>query len=74
MPIKRLDKPRKPTGTLPVALPDAHFVAVDATDQSILRDLNVTHFDGAAVVIGEDMETTLSVSSHTLCLVARCIG
>ncbi len=36
--------------------PNAHLVAADATDDSVLRDLNVAQFDGAAVVIGENME------------------
>ena len=33
--------------------PNAQLVAADATDESVLRDLNVGHFDAAAVVIGE---------------------
>jgi trk/ktr system potassium uptake protein len=41
---------------LAAELPDAHLVVADATDESVLRDLNVAHFDGAAVVIGENME------------------
>ncbi len=32
--------------------PDAQRVTADATDESVLRDLNVCQFDGAAVVIG----------------------
>jgi trk system potassium uptake protein TrkA len=36
--------------------PDAHLVAADATDESVLHDLNIGQFDGAAVVIGENME------------------
>ncbi len=36
--------------------PNVHLVAADATDDSVLRDLNVAQFDGAAVVIGENME------------------
>src|SRR5215213_7630696 len=44
--------------------PDAHFVVADATDQSILRDLNVFHFDGAAVVIGEDMEASILATAN----------
>ena len=38
------------------AYPQAHLVTADATEESVLRDLNVAHFDGAAVVIGEDKE------------------
>ena len=35
-------------------LPNIHFVAADATDEDVLRGLNVEHFDAAAVVIGEN--------------------
>lgn len=41
---------------LSAAYPRAHLVAADATEESVLRDLNVAGFDGAAVVIGENME------------------
>ena len=44
--------------------PDAHFVAADATDQSILRDLNVAHFEAAAVVIGENMEASILATAN----------
>lgn len=39
--------------------PNAHLVAADATDESVLRDLNVAQFDGAAVVIGENLEASI---------------
>jgi len=39
--------------------PNAHLIAADATDESVLRDLNVDQFDGAAVVIGENMEASI---------------
>jgi trk system potassium uptake protein len=39
--------------------PHAHLVAVDATDGAVLHDLNVGHFDAAAVVIGKNMEASL---------------
>jgi trk system potassium uptake protein len=35
-------------------LPNAHLVAADATDEDVLRGLNVESFDSAAVVIGEN--------------------
>ncbi len=35
-------------------LPNAHLVAADATDEDVLRGLNVEGFDAAAVVIGEN--------------------
>lgn len=42
--------------------PDAHLIVADATDQSVLRDLDVAHFDGAAVVIGENIEASILVT------------
>ncbi len=36
-------------------LPHAHLVAADASDESVLRDLGVQNFDGAAVVIGQNI-------------------
>ena len=44
--------------------PGAHLVAADATDESVLRDLNVGHFDGAAVVIGENMEASILATAN----------
>jgi len=44
--------------------PNAHLVAADATDESVLRDLNVGHFDAAAVVIGEDMEASILATAN----------
>ena len=35
-------------------LPNVHLVAADATDEDVLRGLNVQDFDAAAVVIGEN--------------------
>ncbi|CAA9384785.1 MAG: Trk system potassium uptake protein TrkA [uncultured Rubrobacteraceae bacterium] len=35
-------------------LPNVHLVAADATDEDVLRGLDVEHFDAAAVVIGEN--------------------
>ena len=35
-------------------LPNVHLVAADATDEDVLRGLNVDNFDAAAVVIGEN--------------------
>jgi trk system potassium uptake protein TrkA len=37
-------------------LPNVHLVAADATDEDVLRDLNLEQFDAAAVVIGENVE------------------
>jgi trk/ktr system potassium uptake protein len=44
--------------------PQAHLVAADATDESVLRDLNVSQFDGAAVVIGENMEAGILATAN----------
>ncbi len=44
--------------------PNAHLVAADATDDSVLRDLNVANFDGAAVVIGEAMEAGILATAN----------
>lgn len=44
--------------------PNAHLIAADATDESVLRDLNVGQFDGAAVVIGEDMEAGILATAN----------
>jgi trk system potassium uptake protein TrkA len=47
---------------LSIELPDAHLVAADATEPMVLRDLGLEHFDGAAVVIGEDIEASVLVT------------
>jgi trk system potassium uptake protein TrkA len=44
--------------------PNAHLVAADATDEDVLRDLNVGHFDAGAVVIGENMEASILASAN----------
>ncbi|HET6885326.1 MAG TPA: TrkA family potassium uptake protein [Rubrobacteraceae bacterium] len=44
--------------------PHAHLVVADATEESVLRDLNVAHFDGAAVVIGENMEAGILATAN----------
>jgi trk system potassium uptake protein TrkA len=44
--------------------PRAHLVAADATEESVLRDLNVGEFDGAAVVIGENMEAGILATAN----------
>jgi trk system potassium uptake protein TrkA len=44
--------------------PQAHLVTADATEESVLRDLNVGQFDGAAVVIGENMEAGILATAN----------
>jgi trk system potassium uptake protein len=46
------------------AYPRAHLFAADATEESVLRDLDVGNFDGAAVVIGEDMEAGILATAN----------
>lgn len=43
-------------------LPDVHLVAADATENSVLRDLGLEHFDAAAVVIGENVQASILVT------------
>jgi trk system potassium uptake protein TrkA len=49
---------------LSAKFPDAHLVVADATDESVLHDLNVAQFDGAAVVIGENMEAGILATAN----------
>jgi len=43
-------------------LPGASLIAADATEDSILRDLGLDRFDGAAVVIGESIQSSVLVT------------
>jgi trk system potassium uptake protein TrkA len=49
---------------LSAEFPGAHLVAADATEEPVLRDLNVGHFDGGAVVIGENMEAGILATAN----------
>lgn len=40
-------------------VPGANLVTADACDEVVLRDLNLAHFDVAAVVIGENIEASI---------------
>ena len=44
--------------------PNVHLVAADATDEAVLEGLNVGQFDGAAVVIGENMEAGILATAN----------
>jgi trk system potassium uptake protein TrkA len=44
--------------------PNAHLIAADATEESVLQDLNVGQFDGAAVAIGEDVEASILATAN----------
>jgi len=43
-------------------LPGASLIAADATEDSVLRDLGLDRFDGAAVVIGESIQSSVLVT------------
>jgi trk system potassium uptake protein TrkA len=43
-------------------LPGASLIAADATEDSVLRDLGLEQFDGAAVVIGESIQDSVLVT------------
>ena len=43
-------------------LPGASLIAADATEDSVLRDLGLEQFDGAAVVIGESIQGSVLVT------------
>ena len=47
---------------LSLELPTAHLIAADATEGTVLRDLGLEHFDGAAVVIGENIQASVLVT------------
>jgi trk/ktr system potassium uptake protein len=49
---------------LSAEFPGAHLVAADATEESVLHDLNVGQFDAAAVVIGENMEAGILATAN----------
>ena len=42
--------------------PGASLIAADATEDSVLRDLGLDQFDGAAVVIGESIQASVLVT------------
>jgi trk system potassium uptake protein len=47
-------------------LPDVHLVAADATDEDVLRDLDVGEFDQAAVVVGENVEASVLATANLI--------
>ena len=52
--VLALDTKEEVIQNLVERLPNVHAVAADATDEDVLRGLNVETFDSAAVVIGEN--------------------
>ena len=59
-----IDSDEEVVQELSAEFPNTHLVAADATEESVLRDLNVGQFDGAAVVIGEDMEAGILATAN----------
>jgi trk system potassium uptake protein TrkA len=59
-----IDSDEEVVQDLSAAFPNAHLIAADATEESVLHDLNVGQFDGAAVVIGEDMEAGILATAN----------
>ncbi|MDQ4064281.1 MAG: TrkA family potassium uptake protein [Actinomycetota bacterium] len=47
---------------LATELPGANLVTADGTEPSVLRDLGLEQFDGAAVVIGESIQASVLVT------------
>lgn len=47
---------------LATELPGANVVTADATEPTVLRDLGLEQFDGAAVVIGESIQASVLVT------------
>ena len=59
-----IDSDEEVVQDLAAEFPNAHLVAADATEESVLQDLNVGQFDGAAVVIGENMEAGILATAN----------
>jgi trk system potassium uptake protein TrkA len=59
-----IDSDEEVVQELSAEFPNVHLVAADATEESVLRDLNVGQFDGAAVVIGENMEAGILATAN----------
>jgi trk system potassium uptake protein len=59
-----IDSDEEVVQELSAEFPNALLVAADATEESVLHDLNVGQFDGAAVVIGESMEAGILATAN----------
>lgn len=44
---------------LAVSMPNVHLVCADGSEEHVLRDLGLDHFDAAAVVIGENIQASI---------------
>ena len=74
-----IDSDEEVVQELSAEFPTALLVAADATEESVLHDLNVGQFDGAAVVIGESIEAGILATANVKemgvpFVVARAIG
>ena len=47
---------------LSAELPGVNLIVADATEGTVLRDLGLEHFDGATVVIGENIQASVLVT------------
>jgi trk system potassium uptake protein len=59
-----IDSDEEVVQELSAEFPNALLVAADATEESVLHDLNVGQFDGAAVVIGESLEAGILATAN----------
>ena len=59
-----IDSDRDVVQELSEEFPDAHLFAVVATEESHLMELNIKHFDAAAVVIGHNMEASVLATAN----------
>jgi len=59
-----IDSDEEVVQELSAEFPTAHLVAADATEEAVLHDLDVGHFDGAAVVIGESIEAGILATAN----------
>jgi trk system potassium uptake protein len=57
-----LDRDEDLIQDLSLEMPSAHLVTADATESTVFWDLGLEHFDGAAVVIGEDIQASVLVT------------
>jgi len=44
------------------SMPNVHLVCADGSEEHVLRDLGLDRFDGAAVVIGENIQASIMVT------------
>jgi len=59
-----IDSDRDVVRELSGEFPGTHLFAADATDEPVLRDLNIKHFDAAAVVIGHNMAASVLATAN----------